>query len=669
MQPALGVNLWEPPPCACLPPADSQLEDRINTLAKYAAQNGPNGPQFVDMVREKQKDNVEFQFLSGGPGSDYFRWVLYCHVHNIPVGTTPAEVLFSLAGLRLTADMIPLLGQLLDSLSGSKDSIKASKNWFMRCAYYAEGMALFMAHRVVQLKEFDRQLHIIYLVNDILVTSRQPGSDGSADMVALAFRPVLGAMLCAAYTQGGLKDEVKAKLSKILSLWSERNVYDTTTISIMEQAMLRADVDAVVMEALPGIRPGIPMGRMPPAFAHAMPPASGAPVAVPMAGMAPASAGGAPHGAVAPGIGQAPLGYGPPPGVSSTTVYAPPGGVMPMAAPGQVAVAPGWHPGGAMPMMPGAVPWTAALPPHAMAPGPLAPGGAAPQTQGQGVGVAAPGVPGTMPGAGAMWGQAAAGRPPIPTAQPPAGNPPPAMPPQAPWFPAPPHVPGAPGQPYPVPHPGYIPPPGAPGGPPATAFVPPPGSGGGGILPPPGSHPLPPPGAPAVQVQPVSSLQFPPGLIARLVSAKSRHGAPYTPLDPYDIEREGLPSPPVKDAYLRSRLDRFNAEIRDYRAGTTRSDMADSRSAEQREAAEERDRQRDKERDLQPDGTTGMMPDGSFGGLGSSSQYAGLGTHSASSQKDGDNESDIYKNYRKIRSGAYHELLGKAIAGSQQARA
>jgi hypothetical protein len=37
----------------------------------------------------------------------------------------------------------------------------------------------------------------------------------------------------------------------------------------------------------------------------------------------------------------------------------------------------------------------------------------------------------------------------------------------------------------------------------------------------------------------------------------------------------GLPEPPEKDAYLTSRIDRFYAEIKDYRPGSIRSDMDD----------------------------------------------------------------------------------------------
>jgi hypothetical protein len=57
-------------------------------------------------------------------------------------------------------------------------------------------------------------------------------------------------------------------------------------------------------------------------------------------------------------------------------------------------------------------------------------------------------------------------------------------------------------------------------------------------------------------------MSFPPGLIPALVRDKARTDPPYSPLSPLDIERAGLPPAAPPDAYLASRLDKFNAELR-----------------------------------------------------------------------------------------------------------
>jgi hypothetical protein len=45
------------------------------------------------------------------------------------------------------------------------------------------------------------------------------------------------------------------------------------------------------------------------------------------------------------------------------------------------------------------------------------------------------------------------------------------------------------------------------------------------------------------------------------VRDKSKWSDAYTPIELRDIERAGLPPPPEKDAYLRSRLDKFVMEV------------------------------------------------------------------------------------------------------------
>eukprot|EP00879_Flechtneria_rotunda_P010893 GHRR01011384.1.p1 GENE.GHRR01011384.1~~GHRR01011384.1.p1 ORF type:complete len:181 (-),score=40.21 GHRR01011384.1:909-1451(-) len=62
--------------------------------------------------------------------------------------------------------------------------------------------------------------------------------------------------------------------------------------------------------------------------------------------------------------------------------------------------------------------------------------------------------------------------------------------------------------------------------------------------------------------EPVSSFNFPPGLIPQLVRDKSKYSEPYAPIEPKEIDKAGLPPPPEKDAYLKSRLDKFMLEVR-----------------------------------------------------------------------------------------------------------
>ena len=72
---------WDPPPPFAVPPADAKRADVLHKLAEYAVKNGAT---FVELIKDKQKPNPEYQFLFGGQDSEYYRWVLYCRCHNLP---------------------------------------------------------------------------------------------------------------------------------------------------------------------------------------------------------------------------------------------------------------------------------------------------------------------------------------------------------------------------------------------------------------------------------------------------------------------------------------------------------------------------------------------------------------------------------------------------------
>ena len=57
-------------------------------------------------------------------------------------------------------------------------------------------------------------------------------------------------------------------------------------------------------------------------------------------------------------------------------------------------------------------------------------------------------------------------------------------------------------------------------------------------------------------------MSFPPGLIPTLVREKNLTDPPYSPLSPLDIEQAGLPPAQAPDAYLTSRIEKFNAELK-----------------------------------------------------------------------------------------------------------
>lgn len=68
----------------------------------------------------------------------------------------------------LPVDVAAELHDVLTNLNGTKESIKGAKTWFMQRSPFAPALAEALKDRVFALEDSERQLHIIFLVNDIL---------------------------------------------------------------------------------------------------------------------------------------------------------------------------------------------------------------------------------------------------------------------------------------------------------------------------------------------------------------------------------------------------------------------------------------------------------------------------------------------------------------------
>lgn len=93
---ALGLGLasgffnpWEPPPTPVQPPADNDLQKRIDKLVEYACKNGP---QFEALMKDKQKENPLYAFLFGAEGHEYYRYKLWQTLNPGSNNPPPAAV-------------------------------------------------------------------------------------------------------------------------------------------------------------------------------------------------------------------------------------------------------------------------------------------------------------------------------------------------------------------------------------------------------------------------------------------------------------------------------------------------------------------------------------------------------------------------------------------------
>ncbi|CAH9093409.1 unnamed protein product [Cuscuta europaea] len=138
----------------------------------------------------------------------------------------------------LPPDIEMELNNVLSNLAGTKESIKGAKNWFMQRSPLIHTLAEALRDRVLSLDDSERQLHIIYLANDILFDSLQRRiNPHELDNEALAFKPVLASMLARVYHNPQNKEENQSRLQKIVQFWGSKEVFDQETIHAFENEM------------------------------------------------------------------------------------------------------------------------------------------------------------------------------------------------------------------------------------------------------------------------------------------------------------------------------------------------------------------------------------------------------------------------------------------------
>ncbi|KAL4434358.1 hypothetical protein ABPG75_000799 [Micractinium tetrahymenae] len=260
------------------PPFDVALQKRIDALCAYAAKNGT---AFLQSIIEKQSSAPEYSFLHGGPGADYYQYKLQAATAAAPSaqpaqgGTAPPTTATAAAApaapavapaaasaapapapaaaaptqqdaqdpalATLPVEVSSGWQQVLGLLTGSRDSIRNSQQWFMACAPYAAGMAAMMLQHVLHLADYQKQLHVVYLANDILfkgLSMRAAGSGPDQDGIAAAFKPRLGRLLRQTYVTGGQAAEVQQNLLRVVNFWAERGVFDHLAVEQMTMEMM-----------------------------------------------------------------------------------------------------------------------------------------------------------------------------------------------------------------------------------------------------------------------------------------------------------------------------------------------------------------------------------------------------------------------------------------------
>ena len=223
-------GLHDSPPPHVASPSDPELQKRIDKLVEYATKNGPEFEAMI-REKQQDNPDYSFLFGGEGNGYYRYKLWLFTRppggpypsfppssipmmhpppnpVMNPPslnappmntaaaVGAMAAPQLHqpgfppfydqqhpqpfvvhgrpeydqSFKGLSgpLPSDVAMELTNVLNNLNGTKESIKSAKIWFMQRSPFAPALADALRHRVFALDDSERQLHVIYLANDIL---------------------------------------------------------------------------------------------------------------------------------------------------------------------------------------------------------------------------------------------------------------------------------------------------------------------------------------------------------------------------------------------------------------------------------------------------------------------------------------------------------------------
>ena len=246
------------------------LKKRVEIMAEHVAKNGQD---FENTVRGKNANNPQFQFLSGGEGSEYYQALLAAHHGTFDVnrGTTfsaapscPTTVPTASVGLGSSTDLSELmkrwptpeimalspendrqLTEILKSLerSSSREAITHGRAWVEARADIAPAIASNMMKRVVFLSSSLHRLHVLYLLHDIFIHEAQRLD--TLRPLTSAFKPCLVWIVRPTYqiAQSVMpENEGCAKIRKLLSMWVEKHVLSTQEADEIAVLMAASDL-------------------------------------------------------------------------------------------------------------------------------------------------------------------------------------------------------------------------------------------------------------------------------------------------------------------------------------------------------------------------------------------------------------------------------------------
>lgn len=235
------------------PPSSPEIQQMIDKLA-FSVSRSQNGDALEEMVRVRQAENSKFSFLHGGEGSEYYKWKLKVEKAMVPKKTDSSDIPPWLLSAPETKIEVPPavfphieeplnseekkeLYELLENLLGTKDSIKAGRDWIFKHLNSALVVSKIISDYVVtNTSDFSKQLTCLHLLFDVLHHSynklRKPGD--TMDEMSYSVKLHLGFMMRKAFVTAE-NEEQRDKVTKLLYKWREKNIFDEETLTRVEE--------------------------------------------------------------------------------------------------------------------------------------------------------------------------------------------------------------------------------------------------------------------------------------------------------------------------------------------------------------------------------------------------------------------------------------------------
>ena len=285
-----------------LPPNDEEIKTRIDKLVSYVARNGI---AFIDVVKNKEKDNPQFSFLFDGDHSMYFQWRLECEIRKYNEETI-RQILQQHAGriqstplgtIDLSKSDKAYFQELLKSNTGSKDCIRTLRQFIIARAHSAAAIgkemklyAKFLVSPTPEntlsnisssIPQFTKILHIIYVINDVFFNRSSASFRGPYSEFISAITPnwnpaeidvvkVLLPQVCQILKMAqkhSTDSSEKDKLMKLVELWTAKQFLSESQATQCRDSLR----NTLTMESLPD-----PI-LFPPHIIH-LPPSSAPPI-------------------------------------------------------------------------------------------------------------------------------------------------------------------------------------------------------------------------------------------------------------------------------------------------------------------------------------------------------------------------------------------------------